>query len=108
MREARGLQLHADQAVETAGLASRIDAEDVESAGVGAAETFEALERRGLARAVWAEQTEDLTPADGEADVVDRGHISVRLAEVGHLDCDLRTRPIGRAIRCLVDGLLER
>ena len=46
-------------------------------------------DRRALARAIGPDETEDLTLADGEAQVVDGDEVSVTLGEVDHLDHEI-------------------
>src|SRR5207244_3108111 len=48
----------------------------------------EHADRRGLARAVVPEESEDLALGDGEADAVDRVHVAVMLFEPRDLDRD--------------------
>ena len=68
----RGLELDADALLELGAVARRVDAEDVALPAVGPIEALEDLDRRRLARAVGAEQAEDLAARDLEADAVDR------------------------------------
>ena len=53
---------------------------------VGRKQRRQEADRRALAGAVGPDETEDLTLADGEAQVVDGDEISVALGEVDHLD----------------------
>jgi hypothetical protein len=53
---------------------------------VGRAQPFDALDSRGLAGAVRAEDAEDLSGFDGERDVLDRDRLAVAFLEV--LDVD--------------------
>ena len=69
----------ADAALDRERLARRIEAEhaDVAVGNVGQPEHHQ--DRRGLAGAVGAEQTENLAAADRERDVIDRGRCAVLL-----------------------------
>ena len=82
----RGLQLHADQVGQAAGLARRVHAQDGQAAAVAAADPLQALQGAGLARAVRPQQPEDLAAAHLEADGVHRHEAAVDLAEVPHRD----------------------
>ena len=62
------LQHHADLRAEAAAVAHRVEAEHAHRAGVGPAVALEDLDRRGLARAVGAEQPEHLAGADLEVE----------------------------------------
>ena len=63
-----------------------IAAQDGDVAGGGEPVALDDLDGRGLARAVGAEQAEDLAGADRQADVADGVHLSVGLAQVLHFD----------------------
>ena len=65
-------------------------------AGVGAAVALEDLDRRGLARAVRAEQAEHLARGDVEAQAVDRAAVAVALLERDDLDRRCARPPRGR------------
>ena len=56
------------------------------SPAVGRKQRRQESDRRALAGAVGADEAEDLTLADGEAQVVDGDEIAVALGEVAHLD----------------------
>jgi hypothetical protein len=83
------LQLHADPLVQPVPVGQRVQAEDPHLAAVPPAQPLHALDRGGLARAVRAQDAEDLTRLDVKRDVVhDRLDPSapVTLGEPGHLD----------------------
>ena len=67
-----------------AGPVAGVDAEHVDLARVPGAEPLQDLQDGGLARAVRAEQREDLAAADGEAHAADGRHRAVALAQPGH------------------------
>ena len=85
------LELHAEHLAQRVAVASRVEAEDGHLAAVGAAQAGHALDGGGLARAVRAEDAEDLALLDGERHVVDRDVRAVPLVEVCDLD-DLHVR----------------
>src|SRR5690606_21840450 len=87
------LELDPDGVAHRGGVGLRVDAEHADRAAVGLAQPREALDGRGLARAVGAEDAEDLPGGDGEGHVLDgdlpgAGPLrpGVRLAEVADLD----------------------
>src|SRR5690242_6770823 len=83
------LQLHADPLVQPAAVGQRVQAQDPHLAAVPPAQPLHAFHRGGLARAVRAQDAEDLPFVDVERDVVhDRLTPStpVTLGEPGHLD----------------------
>ena len=73
-------------------------AEHAHLAGAAGAVALEDLGRGGLARAVGAEEAEDLPGGDGEGDVAHRLHVAVGLAQAVDLDCRLHAIQ-GRAAR---------
>ena len=66
-------------------------------AAVGAGQALEDLDRRGLARAVWPEQAEDLAALDLERHAVDGTHVAIGLVQVGNGD-DVRGVGHGRIV----------
>ena len=87
VRQPGRLQLHPDHVAEPSRLATRVDPGDAQGAGVGEAQSLQALEGAGLARPVGTEEAEDLAGRHFEADVLDCHQVSVDLAEPLHLDC---------------------
>ena len=81
-----GLELGADDGVEGVALGLRIEAHHPHGAGVWGAKPDDALDRRGLAGAIGAEDAEDLAVLDREGHVVDGDRGAVGLAKVGHGD----------------------
>src|SRR5699024_2049889 len=73
------LELDAQDAGHLAVVALRIEPRDPDGTAVGQAQPFDALDRRGLARTVGAEDSEYLTFLDGEVDVPQDGLRSVGL-----------------------------
>nr|BFF20061.1 hypothetical protein GCM10025730_35820 [Promicromonospora thailandica] len=67
------LELDADVLADGHGVRLRVAPEEAHRAAVRAAQAGDALDRGGLARAVGAEDAEDLAAGDLEADVGDRG-----------------------------------
>jgi hypothetical protein len=63
-----------------------IEPEHADLAAVRRAQPFDAFHGRGLARAVGAEDPEDLALVDGERDIVDRRRVPVALVQVLHVD----------------------
>ena len=55
-------------------------------AGVGAVDAGDDVEQRGLARAVGADEAQDLAPLDREIDPVERGHAAEFLGEPAHFE----------------------
>ena len=84
------LELDADQLPGLGAVPVRVDAEDPDAAAVGAAQALGALDGGGLARAVRAEDAEDLALADAQAEVVDRDLLAVALAQAGDLERGVR------------------
>src|SRR5699024_2525759 len=72
-------ELDAQDAGHLAVVALRIEPRDPDGTAVGQAQPFDALDRRGLARTVGAEDSEYLTFLDGEVDVPQDGLRSVGL-----------------------------
>ena len=70
-------------------------AEHAHLAGAARAVALEDLGRGGLARAVGAEEAEDLPGGDGEGDVAHRLHVAVGLAQAVDLDCRLHGYRVG-------------
>lgn len=60
----RVLQLASDEEAQPIPVADRVEAEHAETAGIGPAQTLQALDGGGLPCAVRAEQPEDLTGID--------------------------------------------
>src|SRR5438093_7036753 len=89
--ERRGLQLHADPVLDRRRGVAYVHAEDVDRAGVRRVQPLDHLHRRRLARAVRAEQAEDLALRYLEADAIDRLDVAVRLEHV--VDRDHRVLP---------------
>src|SRR5262249_51964093 len=85
--ELRLLQDDADALPVLAPRACGIEAEDVDASAVALAVTLEDLDRRRLAGAVRAEQSEDLAFVDPEADAADGFMAAVRLAQFLDEDC---------------------
>ena len=74
------LEHHADERLER-GVALRVASEDADRPAIGAAIAFENLDGRRLARAVGAEQREDFSLRDAEADVLDSDLCLIDLAQ---------------------------
>jgi len=60
--------------------------EQADAARVQPGEPHQRVEEGRLARPVHAEQPHDLATADGESDVVERGHVAVAHGHVAHFD----------------------
>ena len=86
----RFLQLDADAVLERVRVLARVEPQDRDGAAVGLAEALDALHRRGLARAVRADQPEDLALEHVERHVVDRDGRAVGFAQMGNLDDGFR------------------
>ena len=82
----RGLEDDADPLAPLAARVRRVDSQHLDLARVALAVALEDLDRGRLARAVRAEQAEDLAALDLEADPADRLELAVRLAEVSDAD----------------------
>ena len=80
------LELHADPLVQPVTVGLRVQPEDPDLAGVTPPQALHAFHRGGLARAVRAEDAEDLSPLDVEGDPVHHGLAPVPLGEPCHLD----------------------
>src|SRR5262249_33085310 len=87
LEEGRRLQLHADPGQQARVAWPRREPEHTDCPGVRPAQPFDDLERGGLARAVWPENSEELTWLDVEADAVHGCHIAVGLADIAHRYC---------------------
>jgi hypothetical protein len=79
--ELRLLQHHADPLSVGRACSFRIEAEDVDLAGVAGAVALQNLDRGRLAGTVGAEETEDLALCDLEADPADRFVVTVGLPQ---------------------------
>jgi hypothetical protein len=84
--EPAGLQHDAEAVAQRALAAGGVGAEHAHRAGVGQAVALEDLDRRGLARAVGAEEAEHLAGGDVEADAADGLRAVVGLVEVSDGD----------------------
>src|SRR5580704_788393 len=82
------LELDADQLPCLGAVTVGVDAEHPDRAAVGMAQPLGALDGGGLARAVRAEDAEDLALLDAQAEVVDRDLLAVPLAQVADLKRD--------------------
>ena len=78
----RGLEDDADLLAPPPIGSGRVRAEHGHRAGVALAVALEDLDGRGLARAVWAEEAEDLARGDLEADAADRFDLAVGFAQI--------------------------
>src|SRR5690242_8342042 len=88
------LQLNAEALGQFGPVAAGIESENADPAGIGRPQALDAFDGRGLARAVRAEDPEDLALLHGEGDIVDRHGVPVRLVQVLHLDhCRHAPRP---------------
>ena len=92
------LELDADALVELVPVAAGVEAEHADRAAVGGAQARDALDRRGLAGAVAAEDAEDLPGAHREAHVVHGDRRAVRLVQMGDVD-HRRRRELARRRR---------
>jgi hypothetical protein len=63
-----------------------VQPQDADAPRVGVADAFDDFERRGLACAVGAEDSEDLAFPDGKRDAVDGGELAIALDEALDLD----------------------
>ena len=86
VRQLALLELDADDATELVAVALRVEAEDADRARVRRAQPADRLDGRGLARAVGAEDGEDLALLDREGHAVDGRAVAVALDEVGDFD----------------------
>ena len=84
--QGRGLKRGADLLLHLARPPPRVDAADLDLALVRLAQPEEALDRRGLAGAVRAEQAEDLALLDLEADAIHGEGAVVAFAKLGDDD----------------------
>ncbi|GAA1398776.1 hypothetical protein GCM10009613_53410 [Pseudonocardia kongjuensis] len=87
------LQDGAGPAADGAPRGDRIEPEQPDGAGVRRAEPLDQLQRRRLARAVGAQQPEDLAGVHDQVDAVDRDRAAVPEAEAAHLDRRARGVP---------------
>ena len=95
----RLLQDHAHPVPPGAARGGRVVPQDTNLARCALLEAFEDLYRRGLARAVGAEEGEDLSPSYLEIDARDRLVAAVALNQAAHADHRLG---LGRAGGCLI------
>src|SRR5262249_47225117 len=86
--EVVGLRNDGDALLDADGICRYIETHEARGAGGGSDAGGEDANGGGLARAVGAEETEDLAPADGEGDAVHRVDLGPRvpLDEVGDLN----------------------
>src|SRR5580704_5778332 len=96
------LQDHAHPVPPGAPRGSRVVPKDRNLSPGALLESFEDLHRRGLARAVRAEESEDLSPSHLEIDARDRLVAAVALQQPAHADHRLR---LGRAGGRLIDAV---
>jgi hypothetical protein len=82
LRQARRLQLHADQVAQSAGFARWVNVCHTQRAAVWGAQALQALQRAGLSCTVGAEQAENLAPPHVKADAVYGDEIAVGLARI--------------------------
>ncbi len=94
----RFLQLHADSLLQAAHVTKRIEPEHRNLSGIRRPQPFDALQRGGLAGAVWANQAEDFPRLDLERHVVDGQRGPIGFADVRDADRGLRAH----------DGLVAR
>ena len=73
LRQLGLLQLHADPLVQPVSVGPRVEPEDPDLPAITFAQALQALDRGGLARAVRAEDAEDLALIDVERDAVHDG-----------------------------------
>ena len=80
------LEHDSDALVELALGVRRVHAQHSHVAVAAFAVALEDLDDRCLARPVWSQQTEHLTPRDLEANPAHSLHLAIRLAQIAHLD----------------------
>jgi hypothetical protein len=80
------LEESAEAALDGGGMGAGIEAGDVDGAGIRLTEAEDALEERGLAGAIGAEEAEDLTVRDEEIDGVNGGDGAETAGEGGGFD----------------------
>jgi hypothetical protein len=95
------LEHDADPRAEVRTVAPRVETEHPDSAAVGPAEALAALDGRGLAGSVRAEQRRDGAFGHGEREVVDRGDVAVAFHQGVDLDGGSRAHR-GSVARALV------
>ncbi len=88
--EADGVGQITDAALDRQRLARRIEAKHAYLAAGNVGQPEQHQDGRRLARAVGAEETENLPPPDGERDVIDGDRLPVGLGEAFGLDDDIR------------------
>ena len=69
---------------------------DAPFAGRGPQERRQESDRRALARAIGPDESEDLTLADCEAQIVDRDEVTIAFGEVDHLDHETSCSVVSR------------
>ena len=84
------LQLAADQGAEQGCVRARIQAENSDASGVRRAQALKALDGRGLASTVRADEAKDLTGGHGQIEVVDDSATPVGLGQPADFDYDVR------------------
>ena len=84
--EAGRLKLHAHPCPGLSGMAPAVDAVEQDRPGLGLDQPFDRAQRARLAGSVRPQQTEDLSPADLEADRVDCRLGAVSDCQVAHLE----------------------
>ncbi len=92
IRQCGVLQLASDPSPNTVAGNGRVEAEHLDRATVAASQTLQYLDCRGLARAIGAKQTEQLTLMNVEGDVVENLCRSVSLLEPANPDREAGTR----------------
>ena len=76
------MQLDADALLELLDILAHVESQHADGAAAGLSQSLDALDRRLLARAVRAEQLEDFSGMDAEAQSVHRGGAAVALEEL--------------------------
>ncbi len=84
VRQIRRLQADADAILESLALRIGIETENGDLTTAARTQAFENLDRRGLARAVRAKQSEHFPRLDFEVDSLDSLHVAVGLLEALH------------------------
>src|SRR6202012_2564240 len=74
---------YSDLAFDLDGIGSSVEAEDLDATGGRSEQTGEHLDGSGLARAVGAEEAEELARSHGEVDVLNGGEIAETAGEAG-------------------------
>jgi hypothetical protein len=93
----------ADFALDPRAVAAHVEAEHCPLAGVGRQQAADHTDRRGLAGAVRAKETDDLARCDAQVDVVDGDDPVERLGETGDVD-DVHGRLCGRSMSTIWPG----